>query len=283
MEWLNIRLTQFASPEYVRSAPIERATWIQLLQYCCGQENGGIITDCADWKDRTWQQICGVTLREVKSTSRLWYWDGNNLHVWGYPLEKERLVQLNRDTGRQGGLTKSLNRAKAKIEPSVLATLEPTLQGLPVEEQLATLEQTLLRKGKEGKGKEGKATTTTTGASATSSDQAPAQIIILNRGCTLDEATAFADRFTTSSPAGFAIPRHVVTLWHDDRTASGWVKVRDGHELPIADWQADLRAYAQRYAANERSQSPRQGPPRLPGRPSQPAAPHLSTEAKGGF
>jgi len=169
MEWLNIRLTQLSAPEYLRSDPTERATWLQLLAHCAGQENGGTIRDCADWKDRVWQQIAGVTLKEVKATCRLWTWEGTDLHIWGYPEEKERLIKFNRATGRAGGITKAINRLKAQISPEVLAVLEPTLQGLEPETLLATLQATvtgslakplqptvegsLLRKGKEGEGK----------------------------------------------------------------------------------------------------------------------------------
>lgn len=168
MEWLNIRLTQLSAPEYLRSDPTERATWLQLLAHCAGQENGGIIRDCADWKDRVWQQIAGVTLKEVKATCRLWTWEDTDLHIWGYPGEKERLIRFNRATGRTGGITKAINRLKAQLSPEVLATLEPTLQGLEPETMLATLQATvtgklsqpllatvegsLLRKGKEGEG-----------------------------------------------------------------------------------------------------------------------------------
>lgn len=286
MEWLNIRLTQLEAPEYVRSEPVERATWLQLLKHCCGQENGGIITDCADWKDRTWQQIAGVTLREVKGTHRLWTWEGNNLHVWGYPLEKETLVRQRRliaaEGGKASGKARRPSDAPANTPPKAAASTEANASPLaqanasPNGEpnSQANVPDLLERKGKEGegKGKEENSTTTTT------TREPP-----LNRGCTLDQAFAFADQHNNgSSLAGFTIPRPVVTLWHNDRESSGWEKIREGTSIPIANWQADLAAYAQRYARNEQS-SLRPGPQTRPGRSPQPAAPPLTTAPKGGF
>lgn len=107
----------------------------------------------------------------------------------------------------------------------------------------------------------------------------------VNRGCTLEEAFTFAERHNNGQgiATGIQIPRHAVTLWHDERTASGWVKVKGSHEMPIADWQADLRVFAQHYQRNELSGSSRPGPGQRAGKSPQPAGPVLSTPAKGGF
>jgi hypothetical protein len=300
MEWLNIRLTQLSAPEYLRSDPTERATWLQLLAHCAGQENGGTIRDCADWKDRVWQQIAGVTLKEVKATCRLWTWDGTDLHVWGYPGEKERLIRFNRATGRTGGITKAINRLKAQISPEVLAVLEPTLQGLEPETLLATLQATvtgslaqplqatvegsLLRKGKEGegKGKEGE-------GNKQQLQQQPAPDLPTenrelrtenrDRGIDLAAARTWADTFNRSNAEGIHIPMPVITAWHDDRTAAGWNTVRDGTEFPIRDWQADLRRYARKWQQNERNVNAT--PSRNGNRPA--PAPPLTTGKKNGF
>lgn len=297
MEWLNIRLTQLSAPEYLRSDPTERATWLQLLAHCAGQENGGIIKDCADWKDRVWQQIAGVTLKEVKATCRLWTWDGTDLHIWGYPGEKERLIRFNRATGRTGGITKAINRLKAQMTPEVLAVLEPTLQGLEPETLLATLQATvtgslaqplqptvvgsLLRKGKEGegkgKGKEGEEKV------QQQLQQQPAPDLPsenLSRGTDLATARTWADTFNRSNAEGIHIPMPVITAWHDDRTATGWNNVRDGTEFPIRDWQADLRRYARKWQQNERSAPA--GKPNGSHTRTAPAV-TLTTEKKGGW
>lgn len=306
MEWLNIRLTQLSAPEYLRSDPTERATWLQLLAHCAGQENGGVIKDCADWKDRVWQQIAGVTLKEVKATCRLWTWEDTDLHIWGYPGEKERLIRFNRATGRTGGITKAINRLKAQLSPEVLALLEPTLQGLEPETLLATLQATvtgklaqplpatvegsLLRKGKEGEGKgKGKEENKqllqqqpapeppAENQEQSTRNQEPKN---LDRGTDLNTARAWADAFNRSNGEGIHIAMPVVTAWHDDRTAGGWNTVRDGTEFPIRDWQADLRRYARKWQQHERSQPLG----RSNGSPSRPGAPIvLTTKPKNGF
>jgi hypothetical protein len=65
MIWLNLNVATLDSEEFVGSDPVERATWLCLLRYCVGQENGGRIAGCKKWKDSHWQQLCRVTLREI--------------------------------------------------------------------------------------------------------------------------------------------------------------------------------------------------------------------------
>jgi hypothetical protein len=70
MKWLNIYLPDLHSAPYIGSEPRERAAWLSVLGYCAEQENGGRIANCRGWKDRQWQQTCGVTLKEVQSASK---------------------------------------------------------------------------------------------------------------------------------------------------------------------------------------------------------------------
>jgi hypothetical protein len=96
MNWLNINLSTLRSPAYLGSTPVERATWLQLLAYCTDQENGGRIAGAAAWKDRQWQQTCGVTAREVRAAARLVVLEGGDVCVAFYPLEKQAEVQARR-------------------------------------------------------------------------------------------------------------------------------------------------------------------------------------------
>ena len=100
MDWLNIHTSTLDSAEVIGAEPIERATWLFLLRYCTGQENGGVIKDCSDWGDRKWQQIVRVTQKEVKTPSALWSWAGADLHVNFYPIDKQREVESKRKAGR---------------------------------------------------------------------------------------------------------------------------------------------------------------------------------------
>lgn len=168
MEWINLHQSTLSTPEYLRSVPSERGTWLNLLAYCCQQENGGFIADCSDWKDRTWQQIAGITRREVLANCRLWEWDATGLRVFAYPVDKEQALKVERAAGRLGGLTKQKNKLLAAIPPDDLPTLLPTLEGMPLPSQVATLQASLLRKGREGKGKEGNTERESTHASPAS-------------------------------------------------------------------------------------------------------------------
>lgn len=96
MEWLNIRTATLRGPAYIGSNPTERATWLNVLAYCVDQENGGCIAGGAGWKDRQWQQSCGVTLREVRGASKLIQIKGADVIVYGYSLEKELEVKERR-------------------------------------------------------------------------------------------------------------------------------------------------------------------------------------------
>lgn len=140
MNWLNLRVSVVRSPEYVGSEPVARATWFNVLAYAAEQENGGRIEGARRWKDRQWQQTCGVTMEEVEASSGLLVWDGEDLVVWGYPDEKEAEVKAKREGGREGGKRSAEAKKQAQLEAQLPA-------GLKGERQ---------RKGKEGeeKGKE---------------------------------------------------------------------------------------------------------------------------------
>lgn len=106
MDWLNLHTSTLDSDEFLGSEPVERATWICLLRYCIGQENGGRIVGAADWADRKWQQIARVTKREATASCALWSFDGLDLIVWAYPIEREIEIKKNREDGKRGGRPK---------------------------------------------------------------------------------------------------------------------------------------------------------------------------------
>lgn len=100
MQYLNTETRILHSPEFIGSAPDERGTWFALSLWCAQQENGGRIVGARLWKDRQWQQTCGVTAREVARTTRLISWDGDDALIWNYPDDKEKEVQAKRKAGR---------------------------------------------------------------------------------------------------------------------------------------------------------------------------------------
>lgn len=128
MEWLNLKTSTLHAPEYIGSEPRARAAWLNVSLWCAQQENGGRIDNARGWKDRQWQQTCGVTRREVDSANRLLTWDGDTLKVWNYPADKEQIVRERREIGRSGGLKSGAVRGSKPL-PTVEAdgkhTVEP--------------------------------------------------------------------------------------------------------------------------------------------------------------
>ena len=111
MNWINIKTSDLRSPEFIGSDPTARGTWVAVLGYCYEQENGGRIKGCNAWKDRQWQQVCGVTREEIDGAKSLMNWEGEDLQVWGYPAELENEIKVKREAGRKGGQA----RTQAKI------------------------------------------------------------------------------------------------------------------------------------------------------------------------
>ena len=112
MNWLNLETKFIRAEEYVGCEPIARATWLNVIVYCAEQENGGRIRNCEMWRDRQWQQTCGVTVEEINKATPLLHWDGDDLVVWNYPADKEREVRDRREASARGGRSKT----QAKVE-----------------------------------------------------------------------------------------------------------------------------------------------------------------------
>lgn len=121
MNWLNIQTSQLRAAEFIGSEPVARAAWLCVLAYCCDQENSGVIKTARGWKDRQWQQTCGVTLDEIESAGLLLRWQGDDLSVWGYPVEKQAEVHAKREAGSRGGKQRASN---ASSTPSSCASTE---------------------------------------------------------------------------------------------------------------------------------------------------------------
>lgn len=137
MEYLSIPVRLFRSAEYIGADPVVRATWLALLGWCCQQENGGVIEGCAPWGDRRWMQTCGVTEEEVWLESELYWWEGDNLVVMGYPQEIQEVLSAKRDlaraNGKKGGRPKKGSASETDGKPTSVSenNLEETNVGYP--------------------------------------------------------------------------------------------------------------------------------------------------------
>jgi hypothetical protein len=159
VDWLNIHIAkQIRSPAAIGSAPAELGTWVRVLAYCCEQENGGRIVGGAAWKDRQWQQTCAVTLRELRSADRLVQFDGDDVVVNGYPVEKEAEVQRARRRASAGAMARWGHRSG-------------TSSGNAQADARADAEGE--REVGRGKGREGEAATAAPAAPAPPADQDP--------------------------------------------------------------------------------------------------------------
>jgi len=181
------------------------------------------------WKDRQWQQTCGVTLAEVQAAAPLLTTDGDDILVWRYPVAKESEVQHLRALGR----AKTAKKAEAARANGAQGG-RPKNPDNPTETQRKTERketQETQRKPIEGKGREGKE----------------------NRK--EGEGTAPHDPFrpTLEQAVGSMIaPKPMTEIWWNDcmaRSGDGPFLRFDGR--PMASWQHDLTSYAQR----ERSRS----------------------------
>lgn len=155
MNYLNIHTDLLRSEEYLGAEPVERATWLNLMGWCASQENGGVIREAHEWTDRKWQQLCGVTLREIQTPSKLYFFkDGGNLVVWSYPADKEKEVKTNRKNGKRGGRPRKEETQKKpggfESENQVVSNRETDLKTEWFE--IAETEG----KGREGNGKKSK-------------------------------------------------------------------------------------------------------------------------------
>jgi hypothetical protein len=116
MNYVNVKVADLKHPNFIGSEPVDRATWLCLLAYCCALENGGIIKDCRAWKSRMWEQLCGVTAEEVSRQCALWRWDGDSLVVWAYPIEQEQETQRIRQIRREAGQASGKARKQRSLE-----------------------------------------------------------------------------------------------------------------------------------------------------------------------
>lgn len=103
MNWINIHTETLREESFIGAEPVERATWLCLLGWCCAQENDGVIVGCKSWSSRKWQQLCGVTKEEVEAESELYGFDGDNLVVSFYPSASQAAVRAKREAGSRGG------------------------------------------------------------------------------------------------------------------------------------------------------------------------------------
>jgi hypothetical protein len=130
MNYLNISTQMMGESESAGAEPLEIGIWIRLTLYSIDQENGGIIANSREWNDRKWRNICRISAEEANVVSELFWFVGDDLHLWNYPMESEEKVASKREAGKRGGKARSeakINAAKA----NGLKSLDSCLGGGP--------------------------------------------------------------------------------------------------------------------------------------------------------
>lgn len=133
MLYLNIPTEFFASAAWRGSDPVERGTWSALMGFCAIEENGGRIDGARHWKDRKWQQLTAVTRREALAECSLWHWEGDDLVLPDYPVEKEAEVIAKRRGGKEGAARRWGKREK-KSPPDPKKPPDSSPIGSPISE-----------------------------------------------------------------------------------------------------------------------------------------------------
>lgn len=155
MYWINLHSSTLDSPEFVGAEPHQRSTWICLLRFCCGQENAGRISGAASWSDRRWQQLVRITLKEIRSRSELWRFDGEDLLVNFYPIKKENEIKAKRKAGQET-VAKRWETQQTPHRSADSSANSSAISSTPKEQDT---EGERKGKGKEGEGEESSALT----------------------------------------------------------------------------------------------------------------------------
>lgn len=144
MEYINIHVSVIDSVDFQGADPVAQATWLKLLRYACGQEQGDIIPGARRWTHRMWIRTCNISLREINRDSQLWQWENDDLIVNFYPHNAELALKAKRNGSRLGNA-----KRWGKGVPEGIAMGDA--KGV----------SNRVRKGREGKEKEGKGSTST--------------------------------------------------------------------------------------------------------------------------
>lgn len=147
MEFINLHVSVVDSEVFQDASPADRSTWLFLMRYCAGQENGGRIVGAHSWNDRKWLKCASLSCAEVDGERTLWTWEGEDLVVEFYPAEQEKILMAKRRGGRMAARGRKTVRETGQLR----RVLEGERAGVLSGEQTGQLR----RKGREGKEMEG--------------------------------------------------------------------------------------------------------------------------------
>jgi hypothetical protein len=232
MDWLNLHTSTLDSEQMVDATPHQRGVWMFLTRYCIGQETGGRLEGAKNWDAKKWLLTGKVDKTDVQNDCGLWQWDGDDLVVALYPIEKERQVVAGRTGGSKGGRPK-----KPAKEPSEKPLFKPS-------------EKPLFKPSAEPSGKpEGNGTEEERKRTETEKEgehDAPGKVFSEPK---LEDVIAYGERSGVS--------RECCSKFFHENKAAGWI---DRRGRKMVDWQSGLMAYGVAWRSTEAEYKNRRGP-----------------------
>ncbi len=135
MDYFNFKLNELRAQELSGATAFEAGVWFKLMLHSLATENSGVLRGAKKWRPLQWLAVVGIEAQNIELETDLWTWEGEDLHVWGYPVQTQQKLEIQRGQGHHG-----LKGGRPKKQPE---TLPETHKGKE-------------RKGKEDKGKEDK-------------------------------------------------------------------------------------------------------------------------------
>lgn len=236
MKFLNVSGEQLDSPHFLNATNAELGAWLRLASWCAGQENGGILCACRGWGARVWAGL-GLDPADVASDTPLWHWEGDDLHLHGYPASAEEALRKKREGGKNGG------RPPKNPAPSA----PKNHAGNHMVSDTKTMPET-------EKEREGKREREEKGKGSHSDDPTDDEFSL----STLAQTLQFA--------AAHDIPADCATAWHLRHSTRGWA---DDEGQPIRSRTAALRGWAVGWRKKNRA-APALSLAPVPSAPSEP-------------
>lgn len=113
------------SREFQTARLSQRGIWISLMQYCTSQENNGIIKNISEWKPSEIRKTLNIDPATLRGPSPLWHMVGNDLHIYGYPHDKQAILnQKRRVLAENAGLQTVTQQPYKPKQPTSIPTAQ---------------------------------------------------------------------------------------------------------------------------------------------------------------
>jgi hypothetical protein len=102
VEWYSLDVVATTGPDWLAIDPALRGHWHALVAVCAQRENSGVLRGARAWSERNWDRLAGLTVPDLVALERenLVRWDGDDLAVIGYDMEREQRAQATRERQR---------------------------------------------------------------------------------------------------------------------------------------------------------------------------------------